>query len=435
MGGLAAKLAPRSAEEPILVAPAKRLFARQASGAATVHEHATVGICIADPAQLIETLVALDGRIPKLVLLSHALAPAVVDQLVEMAGCTALISDRGDLSNRMPPEQSWVILPGPDCETQWLMTTSGTTGLPKLVPHSLHSLSRTVQRANSSPPPRWGLLYDPTRFAGMQVVLQALIGGGVLVAPDMRGSLQEQIAFLRDNGCTHLSATPTLWRRILMAPGFDTLSLRQVTLGGEIVDQPVLDRLRAAFPSARMTHIYASTEAGVGFSVTDGKAGFPVRYLDGDAPGCSLKAVDEVLWLRPPASAKRRLSGTGIEVDQEGFIRSGDQIRLTEDRAYFLGRDNGMINVGGVKIYPEAVEQTIMAVPGVNLVRISSKKSPIAGALVVAEVMVADDADPVALKPAILTHCRATLEREAVPAIVRFVQNMELNAAGKLIRK
>jgi len=53
------------------------------------------------------------------------------------------------------------------------------------------------------------------------------------------------------------------------------LPVRQITIGGEAVDQVTLDQLRAAFPGARISQIYASTEAGALFAVRDGRAGFP----------------------------------------------------------------------------------------------------------------------------------------------------------------
>ena len=43
-------------------------------------------------------------------------------------------------------------------------------------------------------------------------------------------------------------------------------------------------------------------------------------------------------------------------------------------------------------------------------------------------------ADQEALKTAILATCRAELEREAVPARIRFAESLETNAAGKILR-
>ena len=347
MTPLAQRIAPRGNNSDIVVGPAgsSRLMGKPSI---TEANPAVVGLCITDPVAFIETLVALDGTVSKLVLVSHALAPETVTTLLENAGCTKLVTDRCDLTIDLPqftPSDAQTSPSGVLCETSWILTTSGTTGVPKLIPHTLNSLTRTVVKGNPNLNPRWGLLYDPTRFAGLQVELQALIGGGTLIAPNTSDAIAAQVNYLHTEGCTHLSATPTLWRRLLMAPGFTRLALTQITLGGEIVDQQIIESLRAAHPKARITHIYASTEAGVGFAVTDEQAGFPLHYLQDSPTGIGMKVVDDVLWLRPPPSARRALSGTNIPVDQDGFIRSGDKISIVDDRAVFLGRDNGTRSV------------------------------------------------------------------------------------------
>ena len=59
---------------------------------------------------------------------------------------------------------------------------------------------------------------------------------------------------------------------------------RYVRLSGEIADQAVLDSLKARFPDAAIGHAYASTEAGVGFEVTDGLEGFPASFIGRPGP-------------------------------------------------------------------------------------------------------------------------------------------------------
>lgn len=356
---------------------------------------ARVALMVRDPLILIRGLCALDGRVGAMLLLSHALPAETAVALAEQAGCSRILTD-ADIA-RLPSGPA----SAPEVETEWLMTTSGTTGMPKIVPHTLASLARSVR---PHPDAVWGLIYDPTRFAGLQVVLQALIGGGRLVVA--QGSPAQQVAALA--GCTHLSATPTWWRRVLMLPERPQ-GLRQITLGGEIADQPTLSALAAAFPDARLTHIYASTEAGVGFSVKDGREGFPADYLTGD-----IRIEGGVLWLH------------GID--------SGDRVERDGDRVRFLGRENGMMNIGGVKVYPEAVESVLLSVPDVVMAKVSAKRSPVTGALVMAEVKLAEGADPDAARARIQTASRAALVREAVPAIIRFVEEFHVNAAGKIVR-
>ena len=407
------------------------------SAASDLTEDTTVALCLTDPVELIRAVIALDGTVGTLLLLSSSLDAETIEALVAKVGATTLITDRDGLvaagSARAFDDAVTRGSREKTKTTQWLMTTSGTTGIPKIIPHTLKSLTRSVYRFQPSDAPSWGLLYDPTRFAGLQVVLQALIGGGRLIATDTHGTLKEQLGQLASNGVTFLSATPTLWRRILMTPGHRELPLKQVTLGGETADQSTLDALKSAFPEARVTHIYASTEAGVGFSVKDGKAGFPASYLDLAPGGTKLKIVEGCLWLRPATGAPQK--SAEVEVDDAGYVRSGDMIEEAGDRLLFLGRESGLINVGGVKFYPETVEDVLNSLEGVALAQVSTKKSPITGTLVVAEVQAEPETDQAAVKAAILEACREKLVREAVPAVIRFVEGFETNAAGKLVRK
>lgn len=430
-------------DHPLLVTPRGQLSradAARLAPAAAVTPGARVALCIADQLALTRLLVALDGHAGGLLLISASAAPEVVAALAETAACPLVISDRDDLPGVMPPEAALLHTSSPPAgqggPTEWMMTTSGTTGMPKIVPHSLDTLARTVRRDPLGRVPVWGLVLEMTRFAGLQVTLQALLGGGTLVAAPQDAPLPGQVAALAAAGVTHLSATPTLWRRLLMAPGLEALPLRQITMGGEIADQGVLNAARARFPAARITHIYASTEAGVGFAVTDGQAGFPMAFTEHPPGGVGVKIAEGLLWLRPPDSrAIRYLGGQEITVDPDGHVLTGDRIEIRGDRAHFLGRDSGVVNIGGVKVYPERVERTVAAVPGVALAQITAKANPITGALLMATVVPDDPAaDPATLKTAILSHCRATLEREAVPARIRFAESLETNAAGKIVR-
>jgi acyl-CoA synthetase (AMP-forming)/AMP-acid ligase II len=313
------------------------------------------------------------------------------------------------------------------------MTTSGTTGIPKIVDHSLASLSRSVH-VMSPPLPRWGLVYEPSRFAGLQVVLQALLGGGELVAPDPSGDLGERLRFLAANGCTHLSATPTLWRKLLMLPEAALLAPRQVTLGGEIADAGILKALAARYPSARITHIYASTEAGVGFSVKDGRPGIPAAFVSDGVGGAALRIVDGELWIRPPGATGGG-SAAHITLDSDGFLRTGDLVREDGDRVYFLGRDSSTINVGGTKVHPEDVEAIVNAHPGVAGAQVSSRPNPLVGALLTLTVAPIDPGiDAVAFRQSVKAWCRERLPREAQPATIKVVDAIAATAAGKLAR-
>ncbi|WP_273426608.1 fatty acid--CoA ligase family protein [Marinobacter sp.] len=327
------------------------------------------------------------------------------------------------------------VSPKTDARTRWVLATSGTTGTPKLIEHSTDSLTKTCKvDTGRGREFTWGLVYDPFRFAGLQVVLQALASGSPLVLCNHIGNVKDQAAFLRENNANAMSATPTYWRKLLMSGILGNHRFRQITLGGEPADQSILNALKAAFPEARIAHIYASTEAGVGFSVTDGLMGFPEQYLERGVAGNKLRISESGTLLIKPEKHAPSAGGTSL-TNSDGFIDSGDLVAVRDKRVLFLGRDSGAINVGGNKVIPEEVEAVIREVEGVAEVLVKPKGSGVMGQLVTAEIQpIRADADTTALKKQIMTHCRTRLERYKVPALIRFVAEIEHNPTGKISR-
>ncbi len=325
-----------------------------------------------------------------------------------------------------------------ELDTAWIIPTSGTTGGPKLVEHSLESLSGSVKRdATRGEGLVWGLLYDVTRFAGIQVLLQAIIGGSALaIASDITDAITMQRDFAAA-GVNALSATPSMWRKLVMAGLLDGLDIRFVTLGGETADDMILGELRSRFPNARITHIYASTEAGVGFSVTDGRAGFPAAYLNGELPGGVTLRVDEQgrLFVRKNITGGHYIASDASITDDEGWIDTGDLVERRGDRWLFLGRSSGTINVGGQKVHPTEIERIIQSVEGVAMVAVRGRRNPIMGSLVEALIVPAKGYDPVALDERVMAACMSGLDAYKVPASIKIVDEIPLTPAGKIVRQ
>jgi acyl-coenzyme A synthetase/AMP-(fatty) acid ligase len=320
--------------------------------------------------------------------------------------------------------------------TEWVIPTSGTTGSPKLIAHSFSSLTRSLKSpSKKSSMLRWGLLYNPTRFAGLQVILQAIWGGSGLIVPEHPADLKSSIHMLKVHRCNALSATPSLWRKLAFSGLLEALQLNVITLGGEAADQKTLDTLRKHYPEATIRHIYASTEAGVGFSVADGKAGFPARFFESPPPGIELKiGQDGMLMLRPSLCNQQLLSDEHPLIDENGWISSGDTVEIHDTRCFFLGRVNGAINVGGAKVHPEEIESFIMQTPGVVAVRAFGKPSPVLGALVAVEIIAEDGINQSGLHKQIMERCKKHLDRFKTPALIIFKKEIELSSSGKIKR-
>ena len=396
-------------------------------------------------------LFCLDGAVEAILIIPFEQSIEVQKELCENAKCDFVI---GDLEGCEIPKvqflsaQEAISLSRSDSvtnsesghlDTDWIIPTSGTSGVPKLVSYKLSELTSSTKRnQRRGKAITWGLLYDLGRFAGLQVFLQALFGGSALVFTDREEDLEARIAALSFGDCNALSATPSLWRKIMMLPDLSRLNLKWITLGGEIADQQILEILTHRFADSRITHVYASTEAGVGFSVTDGLEGFPASYLDSSRGAAQLR-VDESgkLWLRKLNSKQHYINADLHLCDDSGWIDSGDIVKRSADEAryVFLGRENGSINVGGSKVHPAVVERVIQSVHGVKMVSVVARKNPILGNLVEAIVVADEGSKQEFLKKEITKTCQEELERFQRPAFVRFRDEIELSANGKLERK
>src|SRR5256885_17270846 len=62
--------------------------------------------------------------------------------------------------------------------------------------------------------------------------------------------------------------------------------------------------------------------------------------------------------------------------DSDGFVETGDRVELRDGRYVFIGRGGGVINVGGLKVYPEEVEAIINAQPGVRMSPVQPPPTP-----------------------------------------------------------
>ncbi len=393
-------------------------------------------------------MIALDGLVRRMVLAPPGMSAEQVPGVVADAEIDLCVTDdacpfRAALDGLPCVEAADAALAAAPSEphpTEWVLTTSGTTGAPKLVAHTLDGLAGGINTAATPDPGTvWSTFYDIRRYGGLQVFLRAVLGPSALVLSDPDEPVREYILRVAEAGVSHILGTPSHWRLALMSTALPHLKARYVRLSGEIADQTILDLLRGAFPDARIAHAYASTEGGVGFTVEDGREGFPAGLV-GARAGIEIVVRDDTLHIRSNRTGRRYLGRNAAPLtDAEAFVDTGDLVERRSDRFFFLGRRSGMINVGGAKVQPEEVETVINGHPRVSMSRVRARPNPILGAVVEAEIVLrgdaAEEADPIALKSAIIAHCRPHLAKHKVPVSVKFVPDLPLTAGGKLLRR
>jgi len=311
-----------------------------------------------------------------------------------------------------------------------LVPTSGTLGEPKLVRHDFIRLLSRIKGTHSGDV-GWLLTYEATGFGGLQVVLSAAAAGAKLVARP-GAPLAELAGLARAHGVTHISGTPTFWRAFLLLPD-PPADLHTITLGGEMADQALLDRLAERYPKAHIGHLYASNEAGALFIVRDGRAGFPAQWLEDGVEGIGLRVRGGVLEVK---SSRAMLGYSGHEeapVTSDGWIRTGDMVEVVEGRVSFRGRSDGRVNVAGQMVSPEKVEQLILGVSGVQEAKVDAVANALTDHVLEARVVPVPGMAVDALRSAIHAAL-ADLPEPERPRLIGFVDAVATAPSGKKMR-
>jgi acyl-coenzyme A synthetase/AMP-(fatty) acid ligase len=300
--------------------------------------------------------------------------------------------------------------------------TSGTTGQPKKVVHSVTSLSRSVRRGEKYLHQVWGYAYNPTHMAGLQVFFQAFENQNTLVNVFNR-SRAVVYECVQNYGVTHISATPTFYRMLLpfekAYPG-----VQRVTLGGEKSDAHLYDAIHKIFPSAKINNVYASTEAGSLFAAKGDCFQIPTLISD------KFKVVDEELLIH------QSLLGRSDSFNLDGeYYHSGDLIEWVDEKQglfRFKSRKNELINVGGYKVNPGEVEAVVNSLDGVKQSLVFGKTNSVLGNVLCAEVQLEEHAVMTELD--IRKALKDKLQDFKIPRRIKFVEAFTLTRTGKLKR-
>ena len=117
---------------------------------------------------------------------------------------------------------------------------------------------------------------------------------------------------------------------------------------------------------------------------------------------------------------------------KDGWIYSGDLgYRDADGYVYLAGRKKHMIIRAGENVYPSEVEPVLLEAPGVRDAVILGLPDETWGEIVVAAVVPEGDGADAA---AIIAHCKSQLASYRCPERIIFVEEMPVNAAGKVLR-
>jgi len=214
---------------------------------------ASVLIAARDQLPAALALIELDGIARRIVLCPPDLADEHLPSVIATGEVDAVVGDRcAAKAGRFIPCSAEIVpahrVRRASERTEWVLLTSGTTGAPKLTAHTLCSLSTAMAgRDPLGAGAVWSTFYDMRRYGGLQIFLRAMLGGGSMVLSSAAEPVGDFLVRAGASGVTHISGTPSHWRRALMstslhkmAPGYVRLSV-----GIEHIDDILADLTQA----------------------------------------------------------------------------------------------------------------------------------------------------------------------------------------------
>ena len=303
----------------------------------------------------------------------------------------------------------------------WKVTlfTSGTTGIPKKVTHDFKSITRFVRYSERNINSIWGFAYNPTHMAGIQVLLQSLLNGNAIIR--LFGLSPKEIhREIKENGITHISATPTFYK--LLLPCEDTFpKVERITSGGEKFNEKTIKQLIEIFPNAKITNVYALTEAGTLFASENDIFSVKPEFER------LIKVENNELLIH-----KSLLGNSNINI--KDWYNTGDLIEICSNEPLkfrFISRKSDMINVGGYTVNPIEVEEIMLTLSGIKDVRVYSKSNSVMGNIICCEVVRNNKQLD---ESSIRAYLQLKIQEFKIPRLIRFVEELPTTRAGKIKR-
>lgn len=298
--------------------------------------------------------------------------------------------------------------------------TSGTTGQPKIISHSVKTLSRFVKRGTKFSDNIWGLAYNPSHIAGLQVFFQALLNKNPII--NLFGeSRQNILKNIKSNSITHISATPTFYRNLLPSEE-PLLSVKRITFGGEKSDGKLYEAVRTLFPNAKVTNIYASTEAGSLLASDGDYFSIPSEFKD------TILIRDNELWVH------KSLLGQSDTYQFVGdYYKSNDLIEWIDQQRgvfRFIGRKNELINIGGYKVNPSEIESVLKEHPNIKDAIVYGRANALLGNILVSELIMVNNEILTELE--IRRYLSARFQDFKIPRVIKFVNSFNYTRSGKV---
>jgi fatty-acyl-CoA synthase len=349
--------------------------------------------------------------------------------------------------------------------------TSGTTGFPKGVMLSSRNIVNNGEALGAgiafTPEDRLCLCVPLFHCFGCVIGVLGAYTHGACLCPIEAFEPRRVLETVQRERCTALYGVPTMFLAELEHPDFrlfDLSSLRTGIMAGSLCPEPLMRRVMSEMHIPEITIAYGLTEASPGITLTPRDASVELRSqtVGMVLPGLDVRIVD-------PATGSERACGvrgelcvrgynvmkgyynnpeaTRAAVDSDGWLHSGDEASLGQDRyVRITGRIKDLIIRGGENVSPKEIEDCLREHAAVADAYVYGVPDDFFGEVVAAAVRLKPELDVRQAEEqgcleagaagvgaeALVLWCADRLARFKVPKYVRFVQEFPMTASGKI---
>jgi long-chain acyl-CoA synthetase len=256
----------------------------------------------------------------------------------------------------------------------------------------------------------------------LNACLHIFFAGGAAVIADRklpRGWLKE----MAEHKASAIFMVPANYRVLLRIMKSPLENVRSAVSGGAKMDKDTAEKLLEYFPRAKIVEYYGASELGH-VSYAEGKDLLERPLSVGRLfPGVSVKIKEGLVWVKSPyivpALRPEATAGDLGELDGEGYLT-------------IYGRASGAINVAGIKVLPERVEDALKLCPKIGAAAVMGMEDAVKGEKICAFIVARRGSE--LTKQDVVRFCRENMDQYSCPQQIIFLKALPLNENGKLDR-
>lgn len=256
-----------------------------------------------------------------------------------------------------------------------VLFSTGTTGRPKAILHDMTAFLKRFETPRPALRTLAFLMFD--HVGGLNTLFHTIFNHGLVVTTRER-TVSRVLETCARYEVEVLPTTPTFLRMMLISglvPESVPNSLKIITYGTELMDQPTLDALCHILPEVDFRQTYGMSELGI-LRVKSRQRNSLYMSIGGE--GVKTRINDGVLQIFSPTRMLGYLNEES-PFDASGWFDTKDLVETDDNFIRIVGRASDVINVGGLKFMASEVERVALSFPNVGLVSAEGKPNPVTG--------------------------------------------------------